>query len=97
MGDIDRGGVFAQLYGTLALLEDDVRARVKGTIIKSSGGDRSILEPVIKTLEELCGVRCRRCTLHLRRIDDEDSLTERFGRAYGRKLIDIAVYAAAYI
>ena len=56
IGDIDRGGVFAQLYGTIALLESDERARVKGTIINKFRGDRAILEPGLRQLEALCGV-----------------------------------------
>ena len=56
VGDIDRGGVFAQLYGTVALLEEDERARIKGVVVNKFRGDRAILEPGLKTLEELCGV-----------------------------------------
>ena len=55
-GDIDRGGVFAQLYGTVALLEPEDRKRVKGTIVNKFRGDRSILEPGIAILEDLCSV-----------------------------------------
>lgn len=56
VGDIDRGGVFAQLYGTIALLEEEERARIKGTIVNKFRGDRSILEPGLRILEELCNV-----------------------------------------
>ena len=56
VGDIDRGGVFAQLFGTVALLEPDERARIRGTIVNNFRGDKKILEPGLKTLEELCGV-----------------------------------------
>ena len=56
IGDIDRGGVFAQLYGTIALLEPDERTRVKGTIVNKFRGDRAILEPGLRQLEALCGV-----------------------------------------
>ena len=56
VGDIDRGGVFAQLYGTVALLEEDERARIKGVVVNKFRGDRTILEPGLAQLEELCGV-----------------------------------------
>ena len=92
VGDIDRGGVFAQLYGTVALLEPDERARIKGTIVNKFRGDVSILEPGIKQLEDLCGVPVAGVVPYLHvDIDDEDSLTERFHNTSIRKLIDVAV------
>ena len=92
IGDIDRGGVFAQLYGTIALLESDERARVKGTIINKFRGDRAILEPGLRQLEALCGVPVAGVVPYTTAdIDDEDSLTERFSRDTARKLVDIAV------
>ena len=92
VGDIDRGGVFAQLYGTVALLEKDERARIKGTIVNKFRGDRAILEPGIRILEELCGVPVAGVIPYTHvDIDDEDSLTERFSQTTERKLLDIAV------
>lgn len=92
VGDIDRGGVFAQLYGTVALLEEEERARIKGTIVNKFRGDRSILDPGLKILEELCGVPVAGVIPYTYvDIDDEDSLSERFSRREGRKLLDIAV------
>ena len=92
VGDIDRGGVFAQLYGTVALLEDEERARIKGTVVNKFRGDRSILEPGIQILEQLCGVPVAGVIPYTHvDIDDEDSLTERFARITERKLLDIAV------
>lgn len=92
VGDIDRGGVFAQLYGTIALLEEDEKARVKGTIVNKFRGDRNILAPGLDILEELCGVPVVGVMPYTHvDIDDEDSLTERFSRDTGRKLLDVAV------
>ena len=91
-GDIDRGGVFAQLYGTVALLEDTEKARVKGTIVNKFRGDRKILEPGLHSLEQLCGVPVVGVVPYVHvDIDDEDSLSERFSRSQDRKLVDIAV------
>lgn len=91
VGDIDRGGVFAQLYGTIALLEEDERARIKGTVINKFRGDKKILEPGLDMLKQLCGVPVAGVVPYLHvNIDDEDSLSERFSKNRTAKLIDIA-------
>lgn len=92
MGDIDRGGVFAQLYGTVSLLEEDEKARIKGLVINKFRGDRAILEPGLKTLEQLCGVPVAGVVPYIHvDIEDEDSLSGRLAENKVRKLIDIAV------
>ncbi len=55
IADIDRGGVFAHLLGTLACLSDSERARVRGFVINRFRGDRSLLEPGIAWLEAQTG------------------------------------------
>ena len=92
VGDIDRGGVFAQLYGTVALLDEDERARIKGTVVNKFRGDKKILEPGLEILEDLCGVPVAGVIPYTYvDVDDEDSLSERFNRGSERKLLDIAV------
>lgn len=92
VGDIDRGGVFAQIYGTETLLEKDERQRIKGMVINKFRGDKAILEPGLKMLEKLCGVPVVGIVPYTHvDIDDEDSLSERFTRNKARKLLDIVV------
>lgn len=91
VGDIDRGGVFAQLYGTAALLEPDERDRIKGLIINKFRGDLAILGSGISRIEELTGIKCVGVVPYSHAdIDDEDSLSERFD-SQEKKDIDIAV------
>ena len=56
VGDIDRGGVFASLYGTYALLDDADRATLRGYVINKFRGDRSILQPGLDMLTERTGL-----------------------------------------
>ena len=91
VGDIDRGGVFAQLYGTVALLEPEERAMVKATVINKFRGDVSILAPGLEMLYDLVKVPCAGVVPYLHvDIDDEDSLSERLSSGE-RKEIDVAV------
>ncbi|MBQ9503466.1 MAG: cobyric acid synthase, partial [Lachnospiraceae bacterium] len=95
VGDIDRGGVFAQLIGTLILLNEEERARVRGLVINKFRGDRQILEPGIKMLEERAGIPVLGVLPYMElNLEDEDSLTDRFKKnsgAAGENRIDIAV------
>ncbi|SET32514.1 adenosylcobyric acid synthase (glutamine-hydrolysing) [Natronincola peptidivorans] len=79
IGDIDRGGVFASLYGTIMLLREEERKRVKGILINKFRGDKSILAPGLKMLEDLTGIPVLGVIPYGNfNIEDEDSVTQRF-------------------
>ncbi len=56
VADIERGGVFAQICGTMTLLPDDIRPLVMGILINKFRGDSSIFEPGVRQIEKLTGV-----------------------------------------
>ena len=90
--DIDRGGVFAQIFGTVMLLPEEERRRIRGIIINKFRGDVSLLTPGIRQIEELCGIPVVGVMPYLHiDIDDEDSLSERLGRREDTGLLKIAV------
>jgi adenosylcobyric acid synthase len=76
LGDIDRGGVFASLLGTLELLEPDERALIKGFAINKFRGDPDLLRPGVEMMEERIGLPCVGVIpfLHSLGLDEEDSV-----------------------
>ncbi len=91
VGDIDRGGVFAQLLGTLLLLTEEERRRVKGLVINKFRGDPTLLDSGIEILEQRGGIPVAGVVPYMEvSLEDEDSLTGRFGRKERGK-VDLAV------
>lgn len=98
VGDIDRGGVFAQLVGTIMLLEKEERKRVKGLVINKFRGDKTILEPGIRMLSDKCKIPITGVIPYVSLdIDDEDSLSERFCKKEKTGLLDIVVIRLPHI
>ncbi|MFZ7132731.1 MAG: cobyric acid synthase [Eubacteriales bacterium] len=88
IGDIDRGGVFASIYGTVMLLEEEERARIKGFLINKFRGDVTLLNPGIKTLEDKIGIPCLGVIPYFRlHIDDEDSVSLRFSHQSKKEIV----------
>lgn len=90
VGDIDKGGVFASLAGTLLLLNEDEKKRVKGTIINKFRGDVDILKPGIDMIEDIIHIPCFGVVPYfMLALEDEDGAVE-----FNKKItapIDVAV------
>ena len=98
-GDIDRGGVFASLYGTVKLLEPEEQARVKGLIINKFRGDVDILRPGLDMIEGLTGIPVAGVVPMLSvDLDDEDSLSDHLKvRQKAGEGLDVAVIRLPHI
>lgn len=98
VGDINLGGVFASLLGTVMLLTEEERARVKGVIINKFRGDVSILEPGLRMLEERIHIPVLGVVPWMDiELEDEDSVTERFRRVTGQGEVEVAVVRLPHI
>lgn len=93
VGDIDRGGVFASLYGTVKLLEPEEQDLICGLVINKFRGDLEILRPGLDQLEALTGKPVLGVVPYgALDLDDEDSLSERlYNRDAGKAGVQIAV------
>lgn len=98
VGDVDRGGVFAAIYGTFLLLQPSEQERVKGFVINKFRGDQSLLDPGVKQLEELIHRPCLGVIPYVKQlmIDDEDSVTDRLQNKEGYG-INIGVIRLPYM
>jgi adenosylcobyric acid synthase len=94
--DIDRGGAFAHLYGTWALLEPAQRERVGGFVLNKFRGDPSLLPPAPERLRELTGVPLAGVVPMIRHdLPDEDGVATPAAPAAGRPRVDVILYPTA--
>ena len=79
IADIDRGGVFASIYGTIMLLKEEDRKRIKGIVINKFRGNKEVLKSGFEIIENLTGVRTLGVIPYTDiDIEDEDSLSEKY-------------------
>ncbi len=97
VADIDRGGVFASVVGTIMLLDEEDRRRVKGVIINKFRGKIDLFKPAIRQLEDIIKIPVLGVMPYFQLdIEDEDSVTERLKNKEIKKL-DIAVVKLPYM
>lgn len=96
IGDIDKGGVFASLAGTMLLLQEEEKKRVKGTIINKFRGDIEILKPGLQMIEDIIKIPCMGVVPYFRlNLEDEDGAIELNKKVTAP--IDIAVVKLPHI
>ncbi|MFW2488239.1 cobyric acid synthase [Clostridium chromiireducens] len=92
VSDIDRGGVFASIVGTIQLLSQEERERIKGVIINKFRGNIDLFKPAIKQLEEIINIPVLGVMPYEKfDIEDEDSVTERIRNEEEEGTLDIVV------
>ena len=98
VGNIDCGGVFAQLVGTHALLEDAERRMLKACVINKFRGDVTLLQPGLDELERRMGVPVAGVVPYTPLdLDDEDGFSAMQGSSAANALLDIAVVRLPHI
>jgi adenosylcobyric acid synthase len=98
VGDIDKGGVFAAIVGTLFLLSEEEKKRVRGVIINKFRGDLELLKPGIKMLEDIIKIPVLGVVPYGEfYIEEEDSVTERFIQKKTEGEIEVAVLRLPYM
>ena len=92
VGDIDRGGVFAQLIGTMQLLEPEERRMVKASVVNKFRGDVTLFDEGVRILHQRMGVPVAGVVPYMRLdLDEEDSLSEHLHVHTHGKVLDVAV------
>jgi len=98
VSDIDRGGVFASIVGTISLLSEEERSRVKGVIINKFRGNVELFKPAIKQLEDIIKIPVLGVMPYEKfDIEDEDSVTERIKNTEEDGTLDIAVIRLSHM
>jgi adenosylcobyric acid synthase len=98
VGNIDLGGIFAQLFGTIKLLDEDEQKLIKATVVNKFRGDSALFNDGVMILNDICGKPCAGVVPWLNvNIDDEDSLSSKFRREAQNGKIDIVVIMLPHI
>ena len=100
VGDIDRGGVFASVYGSIMLQTPEDRQRIKGIIINKFRGDMRLFEEGRKMLEDICGVPVLGVVPYYKDIyiEEEDSVSlEKKQRELAEGKVNVAVLLLRHI